>query len=198
MKKILLFAAMLFIMVDNAWGQSTGHGYNLYGQLFGNATGVGVGLDSRFKPGGVLGYSAGFAFTSISWDDSYGISGGFESMDTDSKGIGIPLELNAILGNRASKFEIGVGMTAYFISRDETRWTTLFKENDDWDFDISHKKVFRPNIIGSLNIGYRLQRQSGFFMKLGVSVLVGDLKCSPIDGVVVLPNLCFGYTIPHF
>lgn len=27
-------------------------------------------------------------------------------------------------------------------------------------------------------------------MKVGLSLLIGDLKCSPIDGVVALPNIC--------
>ncbi len=40
--------------------------------------------------------------------------------DVDSKGVSIPLEINAIMGKRASKFEIGLGVTAYLVHRDET------------------------------------------------------------------------------
>lgn len=193
----------------SGYGQ-TERGYNLYGQFLGSSTGVGLGFDSRFKAGGILGYSAGIGFTSISWDNS---DGGdmvdnpgiwYSSLDVDSKGLVIPLEVNAIMGKRASKFEIGLGATAYLVKREEWHYKTAFfppeVEDGEWDYqDLStRKKVFRPNIIGTINMGYRLQRKSGFFMKLGVSILVGDLKCSPIDGVVVLPNICLGYTIPHF
>ncbi len=123
--------------------------------------------------------------------------------DVDSKGVSIPLEINAIMGKRASKFEIGLGVTAYLVHRDETYEKSGFISAGGYDmvagWSISkYKSVFRPNIVGSINIGYRLQRKSGFFMKLGLSLLVGDLKCSPIDGVMALPNICLGYTIPHF
>lgn len=201
MKRILSSIFMVLAVVGAAFGQ-TDHGYNLYGQLFGTSTGIGVGFDSRFKTGGVLGYSVGMAFTSISYDDSDGKDGSYSYRDVDSKGISIPFEVNAIMGNRASKFEIGLGATAYLIHRDEMYSRTIFYPVDDDFFDFKRlsdrKKVFRPNIIGTINIGYRLQRKSGFFMKVGLSFLIGDLKCSPLDGVVALPNLCFGYTIPHF
>lgn len=181
------------------YGQSE-HGYNIYGQLFGPATGVGIGFDSRFKTGGILGYSAGIGFTSVSWDD--GVSGLGAYTDVDSKGLSIPLEINAIMGKRASKFEVGLGLTAYLIQRKEFHgWGEFIPiegNDDDYHYESYRKNVFRPNVIGFLNIGYRLQRKSGFFMKLGLSILIGDLKCSPLDGVVALPNICLGYTIPHF
>lgn len=201
---------MMFIITSYSVYGQTEHTYNIYGQFLGSSTGVGVGFDSRFKTGGILGYSAGIGFTSISWDNSDGgdvtNSTGvwYSSLDVDSKGLVIPLEVNAIMGKRASKFEIGLGATVYLVKREEWHYKTAFfppeAEDGEWDFqDLStRKKVFRPNIIGTINIGYRLQRKSGFFMRLGVSILIGDIKCSPIDGVTALPNICLGYTIPHF
>lgn len=202
MKRVILALFMIVIMVSYAFGQ-TDHGYNLYGQFFGNSTGLGIGLDSRFKPQGVLGYSAGVAFTNISWSDDDGLDGCYRSRDVDSKGLVIPLEVNATMGKRASKFELGIGVTTYLIQRNEVYGNSEPILNDEGQIVginhyNTHKKVFRPNVIGTLNIGYRLQRKSGFFMKLGVSLLIGDLKCSPIDGVVLLPNICLGCTIPHF
>lgn len=192
---------MLIIMVGTALGQ-TDHGYNLYGQLLGPSTGIGAGFDTRFKTGGVLGYSVGVGFTDISWDNGPdGLIAPYT--DVDSRGVAIPLEVNAIMGSRASKFEIGLGLTAYFIRRHEWHSYTIFLPEeteypDNYQRTTEYKNVFRPNIIGTINIGYRLQRSNGFFMKLGISLLVGDLKCSPIDGVAALPNICLGYTIPHF
>lgn len=192
----------LIAMAGSVFGQSE-HGYNMYGQFGGASTGIGLGFDSRFKTGGILGYSVGLAFTDISWDDSNGLDGSYSSLDVRCKGISIPLEVNAIMGKRASKFEIGLGFTPYLVKRNEWHYKTIFfptEEEGIWDYEnySTNKKVFLPNIIGTLNIGYRLQRKSGFFMKIGISLLIGDLKCSPIDGVVALPNICLGYTIPHF
>ncbi len=202
MSKYFLALLMLAAMVGTAFGQAD-HSYSLYGHLFGPTTGVGIGIDSRFKAGGILGYSVGIAFTDISWSDDDGLDGCYSSFDVDSKGISIPLEFNAIMGRRASKFELGIGMTTYLVHRKELRINSqLIFDTEGQIVDIRRdnilKNVFRPNIVGILNIGYRLQRKSGFFMKLGLTLLVGDLKCSPIDGIVALPNICFGYTIPHF
>lgn len=202
MKRGITLFAFLLVMVGSVFGQ-TDHGYNLYGQIFGPSTGVGLGIDSRFKSGGILGYSIGLAYADISWSDDNGLDGSYASLDVDSKGICLPLEVNAIMGKRASKFEIGLGFTTYIVKRDERHYKTAFFPAEDesiWKFEnyTIRKKVVRPNIIGTLNIGYRLQRKSGFFLKVGLSLLIGDLKCSPIDGVVALPNIRLGYTIPHF
>lgn len=201
MKRYFLSFLMMAVMVGAAFGQSD-HGYNLYGQFTGPSTGVGIGFDSRFKTGGVLGYSVGVAFTDTSWSDNYGDEY-YSYKNVDSSGVSIPLEVNAIMGKRASKFEVGLGVTAFLIHRDEYYYKSGYMPA--WGYEamnywstIENKSVFRPNIIGSINIGYRLQRKSGFFMKLGLSLLIGDLKCSPIDGVMALPNICLGYTVPHF
>lgn len=195
---VVLF--MLTVTSYSLFGQ-TDHGYNIYGQLFGSATGIGVGLDSRFKSKGVLGYSVGLGFTNISWDD--GVDGLGAYTDVNSKGLCVPFEINAIMGKRASKFEVGLGFTTYLIKRDEYHgWGEFLPTEGNETYEYHHesyqKNIFRPNIIGSLSVGYRLQRKSGFFMKLGLSILIGDLKCSPIDGIIALPNVCLGYTIPHF
>lgn len=204
-KRCVLSLLMLVVSASVAFGQSdhvpSDHGYNLYGQLFGTSIGAGVGFDSRFKTGGVLGYSAGIAYTSISWSDDLSYSGSYR--DVDSKGVCIPFEVNAILGKRASKLEFGLGFTTYLINRDETSVNrAVLTPDNNIQFGYlettNHRSVFRPNIVGTISVGYRLQRKSGFFMKLGLTLHVGDLKCSPIDGVVPLPNLCLGYTIPHF
>lgn len=200
MKKSLLSITMLIILCGTAFGQ-TDHGYNIYGQLLGTSTGFGIGFDSRFKKQSVLGYSVGFSYIGMSFED--GPMGTTPRTSVDSRGISIPCEVNAIMGNRASKFEVGIGFTGYLIKRDKSYSYSEIKYIDGSD-DIesneyySHKIGFRPNIIGTLSIGYRLQRKSGFFMKFGMSFLIGDFKCSPIEGLIPLPNICLGYTLPHF
>lgn len=175
------------------------HGYNLYGQLLGNSSGIGIGFDTRFKPGGVLGYSAGLAFTDITWNDGIlgaPLDGNNSTFEVHSTGVTIPLAINAIMGNRASKFEVELGATGYLVNRNEHRY--LMGWSPDVEDFCSHRKVFRPNVAFTLGFGYRLQHTDGFFMKLGLNLLLGDLHCSPIDSYVLLPNICLGYTIPHF
>ena len=202
MKRIVSTFILLFFIVSACVAQDE-HAYNLYGQLFGSSTGIGVGFDSRFKTGGILGYAGGIGFTNLIWRQDPIQGNDFAATETNSKGVSIPLEVNAIMGKRASKFEIGLGLTAYLVDRTRTRNTLEYVEEinggyGDWIIHTESKKHFRPGIIGTMNLGYRLQRKSGFFMKLGFTVLVGDLKCSPIDGLEIIPNLCFGYTLPGF
>lgn len=199
--RTFILSFVMALMAGTAFAQDASHGFNIYGQIAGTGNGIGIGFDSRFKTGGVLGYSAGISFVDIGYRDHY--TGGYNFRDVDCQGISIPLEVNAIMGKKASKFEVGLGFVTYLVDRqqDFNMREYFYDEKEDftWTSDISSRKNgFRPNIAGSINIGYRLQRQSGFFMKLGLSVLFGNLSCSPFDGVIALPNICLGYTIPHF
>lgn len=202
MKKWLASLLMVMFAIVPALGQ-TDHGYNFYGQFIGNSTGFGVGFDSRFAHSSKFGYSVGLAYTDITWDNyDVGYADGCARW-INSKGLTIPLEVNAIFGKRASKFEIGIGLTAYLIHKDDSKSYSRWINNEygvpfGEISSSSYKSGFRPNVSGSINLGYRLQRKSGFFMKLGLSLVFGDFDCSPFDGVWLLPNVCLGYTIPHF
>lgn len=166
---------------------------NLFVEFVGPSFGVGVGYDQRFKPNSVFGFRTGLAFTSGSFDDSgwFGYWDGCGYTDIDFKGVTIPLEINAIMGSRASKFELGVGATPCILHR---------HEEEHWGWKPEHSGInikdgLRLNIFGTINIGYRLQRKSGFFLRSGFTFLLGDLKCSPLDGWILVPNLSLGYTI---
>lgn len=199
--RIFILCLFMTLLAGRAFAQDTTHGYNIYAQIAGTGNGIGIGFDSRFKTGGILGYSAGISFVGLSYSDSF--DGGYDYRDVDCQGVSIPLEVNAIMGKRASKFEVGLGFVTYLVDRHQNyrKYDYLFDELGNYigtiDYN-SRKSGFRPNIAGSISIGYRLQRKNGFFMKLGLSVLLGDLSCSPFDGVIALPNICLGYTIPHF
>lgn len=206
---ILTFVILISIFTS-ALAQDM-HGYNLYCQLFGNSTGFGIGFDSRFKKGRIFGYSAGLGYTHVSWTKRKNETDYFAHNHVNSKGLSIPLEINAIFGKYASKFEIGLGPTIYLMHHDETHCKIYYKhvyENGpqyilpdkftDCQNSSHYSKGLQPDIIATINLGYRLQRKSGFFMKLGMSVLIGNLKGSFTGNILPLPNLCFGYTIPHF
>lgn len=201
MKKRIITLLLAVFTIGSAFGQID-QGYNFYLQAFGNSTGLGVGFDTRFTPVSRFGYSVGLAYTDIEWDNDYtGVEP--DRHDVWSKGLVVPLEVNGIFGNRASKFEIGIGAAAYFIHREDSRRYEKTVFNDygrpyGMIYSVSESSGFRVNVCGTLSLGYRLQRKSGFFMKLGLTFLIGDFSCSPIDGMIPLPNLCLGYTIPHF
>ncbi|MDE7145082.1 MAG: hypothetical protein K2O30_02880 [Duncaniella sp.] len=166
--------------------------HNIFGELFGPSFGVGIGFDSRFKNGTPFGYRVGISYTDGSFDDIQRLR------DLYFNGVCVPLEINAIFGKRKSKFEIGVGATPSILRRVYTRWY--------WNDDVAPgymttnsvtTRGTKLNILGTLNIGYRYQRERGFFLRAGLTIYVGDLKCSPIDGVFVLPNISLGYTLKY-
>lgn len=166
---------------------------NLFVEFGGPSLGIGIGYDQRFKPMSVFGFRAGLSFTSGSWDDSgwWGAYDGGAYTSVDFKGVTIPLEVNAIMGKRASKFELGVGATPCILHRYEVYHWGWYPGQSGNDI----KDGIKLNVFGTLNIGYRLQRDSGFFLRAGLTFLIGDLKCSPMDGLLLIPNLSLGYTI---
>lgn len=169
---------------------------NLYVEFGGPSFGVGIGYDQRFRPNSVFGYRAGMSFTSGSWDNS-GWFGSWDGVTTynsvDFKGVTLPLEVNAIMGNRASKFELGIGATPCILHR---HWVEHWGCCPEY-YGTNGKDGTCLNIFGTLNIGYRLQRKSGFFFRTGFTFIIGDpdLKYSPIDFMIFLPYLSLGYTI---
>lgn len=163
---------------------------NLFVEFFGPSLGIGVGYDQRFKPNSVFGFRAGIAYTNGDADSEYwGAYCGESWTHIDFKGVTLPLEANAILGKRASKFELGIGATPCIFDRYEIKYR-------EWpNGTVRVKDGVRLNIFGTMNIGYRLQRKSGFFFRVGLTFMVGDIDCSPFDGLLCMPNLSFGYTI---
>lgn len=180
-----------------------GSNYNLYAQFLGSTVGYGVGFDSRFKNGSTLGYSIGIAYTNMSFQDNF-------EKDTDlyeyyknlidcnksvkSEGVTIPLEINAMFGVRNSKLDVGIGIIPFV----GYRWHSFSGYDSTGDFEFKryedvHK--FRVRGLCSASVGYRLQRSTGFFMRLGLTALVGGRSnFSLMNGFYVFPNICLGYT----
>ncbi|MDE6171075.1 MAG: hypothetical protein K2F68_07955 [Duncaniella sp.] len=165
---------------------------NVFIEYGGPSLGIGIGYDQRFKPTSAFGFSAGLSFTCGSWDNSgwFGAYDGDSYTNVEFKGVTIPLEINAIFGKRASKFELGIGATPCILHRHEVNYWGCPPDNSKTEKDGS-----RINIFGTINIGYRLQRKSGFFLRAGMTVLIGDIDFSPIDGLFPIPNISLGYTI---
>ncbi len=97
MKKVLLslFALCYFSAVMAQ--QKT---RNLSVELLGAQNVVGVNYDSRFDGNSGLGYRVGIGY-------GYGNNSGL--FDQKINGVGVPLELNYLLGKKNSKLELGFG-----------------------------------------------------------------------------------------
>ncbi len=166
---------------------------NLFVELWGPSLGIGLGYDQRFKADSPFGFRAGISYTNGNADNIEHWDNHVNTYYTyvEFKGVTLPLEANAILGNRASKFELGIGATPCILDRYEIKYSRFGGSPSSSDI----KDGVRLNIFGTMNIGYRLQRKTGFFFRVGVTFMVGGIECSPFDGLLCMPNLSFGYTI---
>ncbi len=201
-KKIIIVWSFILLIFTSANAQKICH--NIYGQVFGPSVGFGVGYDTRFKTGSPFGYSIGIAFTNASSHAKYNEEifhdlNAYSLIDCNnsimSKGLTLPLELNAIMGSKNSKFDIGIGITPFI----GCQWYSIKGYDSDDNYDLKEyngKHKFKVKGICSASIGYRLQRSNGFFMRLGMTVCIGGSNnISFISGYYLLPNICLGYTI---
>ena len=75
---------------------------NLSVELLGAQNVVGINYDSRFNGNSGLGYRVGIGY-------GYGDNSGL--FDQKINGVGVPLELNYLLGKKNSKLELGFGLS---------------------------------------------------------------------------------------
>lgn len=78
---------------------------NISVELFGAQNTIGINYDSRLKGNSGLGYRIGIGF---------GYADNFNLFDENIKGVGMPLEMNYLLGNIHNKLEIGIGTSLGF------------------------------------------------------------------------------------
>ncbi|MCW4112458.1 hypothetical protein [Segatella copri] len=142
---------------------------NLSVELLGAQNIVGINYDSRFDGNSGLGYRIGIGY-------GYGDNSGL--FDQKINGVGVPLELNYLLGKKNSKLELGFGASlgVYQVKETigyvkDTGWYPGGENTDETspkiDFYTSSKTQFGYFLFG--NIGYRYQRPNGFMFRVGVS-----------------------------
>lgn len=152
-----------------------------------------LGYDQRFRPGSAFGFRAGFSVISGSGDNNGWFGASYEGdiyRYVEFKGITLPLEVNAIVGKRASKFELGLGVTPCILDRHYRKYYE--KANPP---RVVESNGVRLNAFWIFNVGYRLQRKSGFFLRTGLTFGGGSIKSATFDGALLLPYLSLGYTI---
>lgn len=164
MKKILLLFFLIITLQANARSDEHSRVNNVYVTVFESINIVSANYDTRFPGSSVFGWHAGIGYNPF-----------------DSGGVSLPVGVNAILGSRASKFEIGVNATPYL--------------NRDYEYIDSYK--WKCGLAVGANIGYRLQRKNGFFFRAGLSPTYGlkdSLDSFGLLFINILPYLSFGYT----
>ena len=158
---------------------------NIFAEYGGPSYGVGIGYDQRFNTNSIFGFRVGLGFTNGEFHDAPSLTEmhSRQQRDVKFKGVTLPLEVNSLLGYHESKFELGLGAAPCILDRTETEYDRIVEGG------------VKLNIYGMMNIGFRLQRRRGFFMRVGATFLLGEGKISPMDGLMVMPYLSLGYTI---
>lgn len=134
----------------------------------------------------------------IGYDHGYN-SGFFEQK---INGIGVPLELNYLLGNKNSKLELGFGASLGVYHLKETvgyinsGWYPGGENVDGTDGELNYytssTTQFGYFLFG--DIGYRYQRPSGFMFRVGVSPSFNFGDKYGLTKTVFFPYIGFGWS----
>lgn len=131
-------------------------------ELLGAQNVVGVNYDSRFKGNSGWGYRVGIG---------YGYGDNSSWIDQKISGVGVPLELNYLLGEKKSKLEVGFGASLGMYHIKETSWVYSQPVPPETE-EIAERYESKENRFGYFlfgNIGYRYQRTNGFMFRVGLS-----------------------------
>ncbi len=182
-RSLFTFGIMLFV----ALGVSAQKKVNSISvELLGAQNTVGINYDSRFNGNSGLGYRIGVGF-------GYGYTSVLFDFDEDIKGVGVPVELNYLLGKRHHKLEVGFGASlgVYHV---KTTWFYYQPDSPEaeWNECTSTSNRFGYFMFG--DIGYRYQREKGFMFRAGVSPSFnfGD-KCG-LNKSAFYPYVGFGWS----
>ena len=126
-------------------------------EAFGAQNTIGLNFDSRLQGQAGWGYRVGVGF-------GYGNNSGF--FDENIKGVGLPLEINYLLGARHHKLEMGLGsnLGVYHVKTTRGYFTPSTGESEYF--------TTSDNRFGYLmfaNIGYRYQRPNGLLLRAGIT-----------------------------
>ena len=141
---LLLFSLLAFCNLQAQTKQQ------VYVELLGASTTVGVHYDSRFGKNSHWGFRAGLAFTSTNNQDF------MECDPLKTRGVTLPVGINYLIGKNNHFAELGLGVSF------GSYQCTLRKE----------EKLFKKNLTGSflfLDMGYRYQPAKGVSVRLGLN-----------------------------
>lgn len=165
-------------------------------ELLGAQTIAGINYDSRFEGNSGLGYRVGIGY-------GYGDNSGWP--DQKINGVGVPLELNYLLGKKNSKLELGFGVSlgVYHIKEtmayvEDTGWYPGTEDTDQKDGEIKYytykNKENRFGYFFFGDIGYRYQRPNGFMFRVGVSPSFNFGDKYGLNKAAFFPYIGFGWS----
>ena len=162
MKRIIVCLAML---ASAFFAQAQTKSVNL--DLLGSSGLAGVSFDARFKGNHGFGYNVGLSY-------AYG-TGTLNSYTMN--GIGIPVEINYLLGQRNSHLVLGLGMTnGIYKYSVQSIFIGYGDEATEIKPEMTGGTAWGYNFFG--DIGYRYQREKGFTFGVGVkpTFIISDRK----------------------
>ena len=174
MKKVLL---SLLIITSAVFAKAQTKSVNL--DLLGSSGLAGVSFDSRFIGNHGFGYNVGLSY-------AYG-TGTLNSYSVN--GIGIPLEINYLLGQRNSHLVLGLGMTnGIYKYSAQTFFIGYGDDATEIKSEETRGTAWGYNFFGDL--GYRFQKEKGFAFGVGIkpTFVFSDGK----PDAALLPYLSFG------
>jgi len=159
MKKYTVLLAFLLLagmFCNPASAQRQARSQAVYGELFGASQGIGFSYDARIKKGAPDGFGlrAGLAFGYAASSNFVAIKILDDKVETWDQmfRFAAPLEINYLIGKKASKFEMGLGTVVCA---------------DRYTSDTGAKPETTYGLIPYLSLGYRLVTKKGFLFRAG-------------------------------
>ena len=182
-RKTLIPLAVFLCTFNNSIAQKNIHSFSV--EAFRAQNTIGVNYDARINGNYGLGYRVGIGF---GYADNSGL------FDQNIKGVGVPLELNYLLGKKNHKLEFGFGTSLGIYHVKETTWyyyQPVPPETEEHDEQyISTSNCFGYFIFG--NIGYRYQREHGFTFRIGITPSFNFGDKYGLKRAVFYPYIGFG------
>lgn len=161
---------------------------NIFVELCNGTNLVSINYDTRIKSGSNIGWRAGVGYSGAQFKN-----GGTNLSGNSATGISLPLGVNMLIGHNVSKLEIGFGVCPglyHFQGRRD-----MHDDRSAW-YEPDGPKRWRCSCAMNIDIGYRLQRKSGFNFRAGISPCIGINSSGVYVPIIVLiPYISLGYTI---
>lgn len=171
----LLLAGMFCTPVS---AQNQARSQAIYGELLGPSQGIGFSYDARIKKGARDGFGlrAGLAFGYAASSNFVAIRILDDNVETWNQmfRFAAPLEINYLVGKKASKFEMGLGTVVCA---------------DRYTSDNGAKPKMSCGLIPYLSLGYRLVTEKGFLLRAG-ALPIFDFSDKQFS---LYPYLSFGW-----
>lgn len=167
---------------------------------------IGVTYDSRFRGHWGWGYRVGLGYNRDFEKTNLTANGSNSSFryynESTASGLGVPLEINYLVGRRLHQFECGVGTTVgLYKEKNKASVVNATWEGDrmtdyKWRRDTWDETHFGWYAYG--NVGYRFHTKRGFLLRLGSLVGFGGGDHTPYrQSWSIRPYLSLGYTFPN-